>query len=270
MKSTTRTIAIDEIIIDADTQPRAIMNTMTVQEYRDEMLDGVKFPPIEVFTDGASYWLVDGFHRRWAAMQAEIDELECIVYEGTLADAQWYSYARNSDHGLRRTNADKRKAVMRALKHAKGVKMSDGDISEHCGVSQPFVSKLRRELQSTHNGFESATRKGRDGRTINTANIGKKKAEPVEEPETVDVYECDGQCHECVEDCDQRECDYIDEDGTLEDSVEAKEDSRSDPNAWRLCLREVINEVIETDGVASFQVAAELDEIATELRERAN
>jgi predicted transcriptional regulator len=51
--------------------------------------------------------------------------------------------------------------------------MSDGQIAEYLGVSQPFVSKMRRESTTTQNGFESPARTGRDGRTINTANIGK-------------------------------------------------------------------------------------------------
>ncbi len=63
---------------------------------------------------------------------------------------------------------------MAALSHPNGRKLSDGQIAEHCGVSQPFVTKLRAEL--THNRYESGQRLGRDGTTYEcdaTANIGK-------------------------------------------------------------------------------------------------
>jgi hypothetical protein len=92
---------------------------------------------------------------------------------GTQQDAQWYSYSANQTHGLRRTNADKAKAVKAALAHPNGAKMSDGAIAEHVGVSQPFVGKHRAAINPTHNGYQSPARTGRDGRTINTAGIGK-------------------------------------------------------------------------------------------------
>ena len=40
------------------------------------------------------------------------------------------------------------------------------------------VGKYRKELQSTVENLQSLTRTGRDGRTINTANIGRRGGEP--------------------------------------------------------------------------------------------
>ncbi len=54
--------------------------------------------------------------------------------------------------------------------------MSDGQIAEHVGVSDMMVAKYRREL--TPKVLESPTRTGRDGRTTNTANIGKPNPAP--------------------------------------------------------------------------------------------
>ena len=62
--------------------------------------------------------------------------------------------------------------------------MSDSAIAEHVGVSHATVIKYRAELESTCQIDKSTSRKGKDGRTINTANIGKSKSsepEPVEE-----------------------------------------------------------------------------------------
>jgi hypothetical protein len=48
---------------------------------------------------------------------------------------------------LRFSNADKRKAATLALKDSK-LKKSDNQIAALIGVSQPFVSKLRKELEA--------------------------------------------------------------------------------------------------------------------------
>ena len=73
------------------------------------MKAGAKFPPVTVFDDGEDHWLVDGFHRCHAASKLKQPKIECDIHEGTLGDARWFSYQVNSDHGLRRTNADKAK-----------------------------------------------------------------------------------------------------------------------------------------------------------------
>lgn len=126
-------------------------------------------PPLQVMFDGVSYWLWDGFHRRWAADRAGLEKLPCIVTDGTQQDAQWASYGANATHGMRRTNADKAKAVKAALRHPTASKMSDDKIAEHVGVHRNTILKYREELTSTN----CASREGRDGRTINTANIGR-------------------------------------------------------------------------------------------------
>jgi hypothetical protein len=51
-------------------------------------------------------------------------------------------------------------------------KLSDRQIAEHVGVAPTTVGKHRKEL--TVKDLQSDTRTGRDGRTINTANIGSK------------------------------------------------------------------------------------------------
>jgi hypothetical protein len=84
------------------------------------------------FYDGESYWLADGFHRAEGALSAQIGELECDIRQGTVADAQWYSYGVNKSHGLRRTNDDKQRAVKAALSHSDGYGKSDNTDSKAC------------------------------------------------------------------------------------------------------------------------------------------
>lgn len=175
-----RTISLNKIRLDGDTQSRLSLDENVIHEYSALMEAGQEFPPLLVVFDGADYWLVDGFHRRWAAIKTKLEKLKCLVVEGTRETARWMSYAVNKDHGLPRTNEDKKKAVIAALKHPQGTKKSDTAIAEHVGVDVKTVGKYRAQIQSTMEIPESTERTGRDGRTINTANIGKTKSEPVE------------------------------------------------------------------------------------------
>ncbi len=79
--------------------------------YSEDMAAGAVFPAIVLFFDGAEYWLADGFHRREAAEAAGLEAIACDVREGGLRDTILFSVRANAAHGLRRTNADKRRAV---------------------------------------------------------------------------------------------------------------------------------------------------------------
>lgn len=72
--------------------------------------------------------------------------------------------------GLRRTNADKRKAVKTLLKDEEWSQWSDREIARQCAVSNDMVSRYRRSL--SENDSQPTKRKGADGRTIDTSNIG--------------------------------------------------------------------------------------------------
>lgn len=173
--SKTKLLKLDKIRLDGDTQSRIELDQDVIRDYADQMSSKVEFPPLLVVFDGASYWLVDGFHRRWAAIKAKLQKFKCAVVQGTRDDARWMSYAVNKDHGLPRSTADKQKAVIQALKHPNGEKKSDSQIAAHVGVAIPTVSRHRKQLESTLTILKSPERAGRDGRTINTANIGKSR-----------------------------------------------------------------------------------------------
>ena len=173
--TTTEKIPDERLRTDGGTQPRAAIHLETCQEYAEAMQTGEQFPAGEVYFDGEHYWLADGFHRLFAHRKARPGEpIECIVYQGTLEDAQWHSYGVNKTHGLRRTNRDKERAVRAALSHAKGPALSDRQISEHVGVHYNTVVKYRQKLQGAGTITNCDSRTGRDGRTIETANIGRK------------------------------------------------------------------------------------------------
>src|ERR1035437_2998022 len=79
---------------------------------------------------------------RELASSAEHPDAE--VRQGTRLDALKFSLSANHQHGLRRTNEDKRHAVEIALCEFPG--WADRAIAQVCGVSHPSVGAARRQL----------------------------------------------------------------------------------------------------------------------------
>jgi transposase-like protein len=178
-------LPIASIPIDGGTQPRAVMDYDAIDDYTDSMKDeGAQFPPVVVFYDGTNYWLADGFHRCSAAFAAELDEIECDIRQGTLEDAQWYSFSANKTNGLRRTNEYKQRAVQAALKHPLSKGLSDSKIAEHVGVAVSTVGDWRKKLEPSLGNLKKrkVTRKGKTYEQ-DTTNIGRKKSAAV----TIDI-----------------------------------------------------------------------------------
>ncbi len=172
-------IRVDSICKNGGTQVRAQTDWLVVDDYVHAMKEGAVFPPVVVFFDGRTHWLADGFHRVEAAERAGVEEIAADVRRGVQRDAVLFACGANASHGLRRTNADKRRAVETLLKDAEWATWSDSEIARRCAVTHPFVAGLRPKL--TCNDYKSTTRKGADGRTINTSNIGK-RSEPKPPP----------------------------------------------------------------------------------------
>lgn len=180
-------LEIDIIRTDGGTQPRARLNSEIGGEYVAAMERGDTLPPVVVFYDGKDYWLADGFHRLLAAtLLGKFIEAEII--QGTRRDAVLYSVGANADHGLRRTDEDKRRAVEKLLKDEEWGQWSDNEIARRCKVAVSFVGKVRKELKQNNDTiFENSI--NQNGRTfthpktgqpttMNTANIGKRAPDP--------------------------------------------------------------------------------------------
>lgn len=171
------TIAIDRIRINGGTQARLDIDERTVNEYKESMMNGEVFPAIIVFHDGKDHWLADGFHRYYATRMLGKPEIAADVRQGTLRDAILYSVGANAAHGLRRSNADKRRAVERLLLDDEWQQWSDRAIAEKAKVSHVLVGNVRRDLAQTGKITSSDQRKTADGRVMKTGNIGKKASE---------------------------------------------------------------------------------------------
>ncbi len=165
-------IPLAAIRTDGGTQSRAELNQIVIADYAEAVINGAQFPPIIMFYDGSDYWLADGFHRVQAAHQAGLESINADVRQGTLRDAVLYSVGANAAHGLRRTNADKRRAVTHLLTDAEWSQWSDREIARRCGVSNNFVSELRRSLSSDDSDTRIYTTKHGTVATMQTANIG--------------------------------------------------------------------------------------------------
>ena len=145
-----KTLRLDEIRIDGGTQPRVAIDERVVAEYAELYGNGVNLPPVTVFFDGATYWLADGFHRYWANKRIDCEHVFADVRQGTQRDAILHSVGANAAHGLRRTNADKRKAVLTLLEDDEWSAWSDREVAKRCGVGNEMVSRTRRSLCDSH------------------------------------------------------------------------------------------------------------------------
>jgi hypothetical protein len=137
-------IQIDAIRIDGGTQSRVAIDERAVTDYADALTAGETFPPVLVFFDGANHWLADGFHRLHANRKIGAVTVSAEVRNGTLQDAKLYAYGANKSHGLRRSNDDKRKAVLGML--ADFSDWSDSKIAKHVGVDHKTVAAQRQPI----------------------------------------------------------------------------------------------------------------------------
>jgi len=136
-----------DINSECTTQTRVMACQDTIDSYADAMRDGVEFPPIEVYFDGETYWIADGWHRFWASLAAGLEEIEALVHQGTEMDALEAGCGANATHGLRRTNADKRHAVAICIERLGYAEKSDRVIADKCAVSPTTVARVRKELE---------------------------------------------------------------------------------------------------------------------------
>lgn len=137
---------INNIIIDKGTQSRAAISEDTVTDYAEAMQAGDEFPPVITFFDGVDYYLADGFHRLHAVKRLGKTSIQADVRTGTLRDAILYSLGANRDHGLRRSNADKRKCVQTLLDDFEWGDLSVNEMARICGVSPQLVLAVKAEM----------------------------------------------------------------------------------------------------------------------------
>lgn len=169
----TISLPLGQIEFDPELQARVKMDDEAIKEFADRMCEGDVFPPGDANFDGCKYWLWDGFTRYSAQQLAGLGLMKVNIWRGSREDAIWRAAGANQGpRAVRRTNSDKIKATRMALLHARSRTMSNEAVGEYVGVSDETVRKVRKDLERSQKIEPSAERTGRDGRTINTANIG--------------------------------------------------------------------------------------------------
>lgn len=171
----TALLSIVGLRIDVSLQNRAKMDADTIGEYAEAITAGAEFPPITVFTDGKLQWVVDGFHRVAAYQTLGLDTIAADIRKGSHRDALKFSLGVNDKHGLKRSTADKRYSVMKALADPEWKTWNNVAIADLCAVSDMMVHNYRPPSVSS-NGLmiEDKRKVERNGTTylMDTSNIG--------------------------------------------------------------------------------------------------
>ena len=152
------TLPVTLLRTDGGTQTRARLDPSIVEDYAIAMREGAQFPPLTVFYDGSDYWVADGFHRQAAAEKVERSEIAVKVCQGTRRDAILYSCGANANHGLRRSNADKERAVQMLLRDEEWRQWNDSELARRSFVDHKTVTRIRHAMEVSGEIPTSASR----------------------------------------------------------------------------------------------------------------
>ena len=104
-------------------------------------------PALQVVIIGLIAHLVDGFDSYAAGLKAGIKLFQVQAERGTNYEyALRKSLGANSKHGMRRSNADKHRAGIRALE--RWPELSDRQLGEMCRISHTSIANYRIELEA--------------------------------------------------------------------------------------------------------------------------
>lgn len=138
---------LSKITFDSGVHSRQQLNNEVIAEYAEAMKQGATFPPVTVFYDGRKFWLADGFHRFLAKQVIDEQKITTEVRCGSQRDAKLFAIEINVNHGIQRTNADKRRAVERLLYDHQWSCWSNREIAKRCGVNEKTVRNVKKQIQ---------------------------------------------------------------------------------------------------------------------------
>jgi len=184
-------VRIDNIEATAATQVRVKISKEMVDQYTEDFQNGADFPPLIVYREKNTdrNILADGFHRHRAAINAGREDIGCYIYEGGMREALIEALGANSEHGFRRTNADKRHAVEMALKDPEISQLTQQEIADICRVTRRTVGRIVNESLTSpdedgENGTKSHSKKPEKPKPGDVRDNGK---EPTQEEVDLEV-----------------------------------------------------------------------------------
>lgn len=170
-------VKIATIERDTDTQARSEIRRDVVEEYAQLLEDGVLLPPVTLYGTPEQSWIGDGWHRILAHEHCGRTTVNAIIHTGGKREAIECAIPSNSDHGLRRTNADKRRAVLMAMKLWPDE--SSRFIADKAQVSHVMVKNVRDE--TTGKAVKSS------GKNINSSSPTSQETKNVNSPALLTV-----------------------------------------------------------------------------------
>jgi hypothetical protein len=122
------------------------LNDAHVADLEDTYRAGAEVEPLDVFHDGTRYLVADGNHRHEAATRAGV-LVDVNIHKGDLKAALIFALKSNAQHGLKLSDDDKRLKALTLLSDHDWFKQSDSHLATIArGITQPFISKTRRDL----------------------------------------------------------------------------------------------------------------------------
>ena len=134
-----KTLAIDDVVEDYRLYPRSEVDGATVEQFREALRAGAKFPPIRVCAK--SFRIIDGFHRKTAYRREQATHVLCAVEE-VVDDIDLFrrAAAANASHGRRYSVDD----YATAVRLAKRLGLTREQISADLLLPLDRVEKLER------------------------------------------------------------------------------------------------------------------------------
>lgn len=172
-----KTIFLEDVDVDHSPMVRADLRPEVIEEYAAiYKRDKKKMPMIDVFYEAGNKKMLigDGMHRLQGMRTLGFKACQANVHAGVYEDALKFALLANERHGIRRSQADKRRAVEEAIKQ--WPKVSNVQIATLASVDDHTVKAVRDWLEEQGKVAPEPVRQGKDG-SERPATISKSTSE---------------------------------------------------------------------------------------------
>ena len=191
-------IFLNEIAFKDSPRVRSGIRNEVAEDYARRYRAKESLPPVHLFWDSGAklMYLADGSHRCAAMALIGRKAIEAEVRNGTYQDALQFALLANAQHGLPRSNEDKRQSIATALQE--WPKVSNVQISKMCDVDDKTVALVRAELETKQLVAPSKTRISAAGKQMpavlprkSEVGIREKTSKTTKSPKTKEPIDLD-------------------------------------------------------------------------------